>query len=97
MIRRKVIVVAALMGIALTSCGSDSSSSEESGVDSTVVVVTTTVAEDGVVNPERVLLAAMIIAVGDIDLAIAEGLVSPDEADAATKALADGTLSEWSR
>ena len=47
------------------------------------------------VRPERVLLAAAIIASGDIDDAVAEGLVTPDEVDAAVEAIANGDLDRW--
>ncbi|MGA1053607.1 MAG: hypothetical protein ACO3WU_15060 [Ilumatobacteraceae bacterium] len=47
------------------------------------------------VRPERVLLAAAIIATGDIDDAVAEGLVSPAEVDAAIEAIENRDLARW--
>lgn len=47
------------------------------------------------VRPERVLLAAAIIASGDIDDAVAEGLVTPDEVDAAVEAIENDDLARW--
>ncbi|MFZ9084847.1 MAG: hypothetical protein ACO22B_11055, partial [Ilumatobacteraceae bacterium] len=46
-------------------------------------------------NPEKVLLAAVLLGVGDVDVALSEGLVTVDEVDLAAAALATGTLAEW--
>jgi hypothetical protein len=49
-------------------------------------------------DPVRVLLAAVVLTTGDVDAAIAEGLVTPEEVEAASTALAEvGTdaLVEW--
>jgi hypothetical protein len=54
---------------------------------------TTTFLSDA--NPTRVLLAAVILATGDIEKAIIEGLVTSIDVDAATAAIKDGTLDAW--
>lgn len=42
-----------------------------------------------------VVLAAVLLTTSDITAAVAEGLVTPAEVDAARAAIADGTLDEW--
>jgi len=54
---------------------------------------TTTFLSDA--NPTRVLLAAVILASGDIEKAIIEGLVTSSDVDAAAAAIKDGTLDAW--
>jgi hypothetical protein len=49
-------------------------------------------------DPVRVLLAVVVLTAGDVDAAVAEGLVTPEEVGAASTALAEvGTeaLEEW--
>jgi hypothetical protein len=46
-------------------------------------------------SPERVLAAAVLLAAGDIDKAVAAGVVTPAEVDAATASIAAGTLGLW--
>lgn len=46
-------------------------------------------------NPTRVLLAAVILASGDIEKALTEGLVTSIDVDAAVAAIQDGTLNAW--
>lgn len=85
------IVLAGLSLIALAACSDGTS---DSGGTETTTAVSTTVA-DAALDPERVLLAASLIALGDIDRAVAQGLVTPDEVDAAADALENGTLGQW--
>ena len=48
------------------------------------------------VRPDGVLLAALLLAGGgDVEEAVADGLVTPGEVDVAAAALADGTLDAW--
>lgn len=77
----------------VAACGSDDGDSDETptGADTSVVV---DVSSDGV-EPDKVILASVLLAVGDVDTALAEGLVTADEVDSAVEALADGTLGEW--
>lgn len=45
-------------------------------------------------DPLRVLLAVVILTAGDVDAAVAEGIVTPDELDAASAALAAGEVGD---
>lgn len=49
------------------------------------------------VRPSSVILAAVLIASGGLESAVASGLVTPDEVDAARAAIEAGTLDEWVR
>ena len=40
-------------------------------------------------------MAAIVVATGDIDAALDQGVVTPAEVEAAIQAIDDGTLSEW--
>lgn len=88
------IAVAAVCALTLAACGND-----DTGNSTTTTVPassdTTTVPSDVVVDPERVLLAATILEIGDIDVALAEGLVTPDDVDEAIEAVDNGTIDEW--
>jgi hypothetical protein len=47
------------------------------------------------VTAKNVLVAAILLSTSDIEGAVAEGLVTPAEVDAAAKAIKDGTLDLW--
>lgn len=47
------------------------------------------------VDPVRVVLAFVLMSTGDIESAVAEGLVSPGEVAIAVQSLEDGTVQEW--
>jgi hypothetical protein len=47
------------------------------------------------VTAKNVLVAAILLSTSDIDGAVAEGLVTPAEVDAAAAAIKDGTLDLW--
>lgn len=79
-----VVMLASLAG-----CSDDGS-----GTDSTVPVSSSTTVSE-VVEPGRVLLAGVILAAGDIEEAVADGIVTVDEADRAAEALENGTLGNW--
>lgn len=85
------IAVACAVAITLAACGND----DTTGGDTTTASTTSVVVPNGSVDPERVLLAAILLEVGDIDEAIAAGLVNPDEVDLAVSAIDGGSLSEW--
>lgn len=101
--RRGLVVV--LVPLTLVACGSDSDDEAiPSGGDTSAEVdgsmTSTSDADisaedvDGV-DAEKVLLAAVLLGVGDVDVALSEGLVTADEVDLAAAALATGTLAEW--
>lgn len=50
---------------------------------------------DGELDGEGVLVAAIVVATGDIDAALDQGVVTPAEVEAAIRAIDDGTLSDW--
>lgn len=104
-LRRGFFVV--LLPLVMASCGSDSDEEAvPTGGDTSASVdgsVTTITPDSGITaqdvdgaDPEKVLLAAILLGVGDIDVALAEGLVTADEVDLAVAALETGTLTEWS-
>ena len=47
------------------------------------------------VDPVRVVLAFVLMSTGDIESAVAEGLVTPDEVAIAVQSLEDGTVQDW--
>ena len=47
------------------------------------------------VTAKNVLVAAILLSTSDIDGAVAEGLVTPAEVDAAAEAIKNGTLDLW--
>jgi hypothetical protein len=47
------------------------------------------------VTAKNVLVAAILLSTSDIDGAVAEGLVTPAEVDAAAAAIKNGTLDLW--
>lgn len=48
-----------------------------------------------ILAPERVLLAAIVLTVGDLERALEAGVVTPDELDVASRELAADTLDDW--
>jgi hypothetical protein len=82
----KVLVPMLLFGASLSSCSQNSSNDNNSSA-------TTVVLSDA--NPARVLLAAVLLASGDIEKALTDGLVTPKDVDAAVSAIKNGTLDEW--
>lgn len=47
------------------------------------------------VSAEKVVLAAILLTTADIDAAVADGVVTPAEVDAAALAIKDGTVDLW--
>ncbi|HEU4848843.1 MAG TPA: hypothetical protein VFS93_00340 [Terrimesophilobacter sp.] len=47
------------------------------------------------ITAKGVVLAAVLLSTADITAAVADGLVTPAEVDAAQKAIEEGTLDEW--
>ncbi|CAB4565337.1 unannotated protein [freshwater metagenome] len=83
----KLLIPALLLSPALSSCSQDNNNDNSS--------TTTTSVLFGDANPSRVLLAAVILASGDIEKALAEGLVTSLDVDAAVAAIKNGTLDAW--
>lgn len=83
----KMTVPALLLVPAVASCSQNSS-------DTTTTISTTPLLYSDA-NPARVLLAAVILASGDIEKAIIEGLVTSLDVDAAAAAIKNGNLNAW--
>jgi hypothetical protein len=82
----KTILPVLLLGTALTGCS-------QNNTDNTSTTSTTVLESDA--NPTRVLLAAILLATGDIEKALSDGLVTVADIDAATAAITNGTLDAW--
>lgn len=96
-----------LVGATVASCGDD----DENDVTTTTTaeaVTTTAATEDTVegasvdeiqvsatVSPDGVVAAAVLLAEGDVEQAIADGLVTVDEVDIAVRAIERGELGAW--
>ena len=94
---RKLIAIGVTLVLA-TGCGD--SSSESPATTSTIVTTSTTAATTSVSESDQVsaigvLFAALVLRDGDIEQAVADGLVTVQEVDNATTAIKEGTLSEW--
>lgn len=82
----KILLPALLLVPTVAGCSQNTN-------DDDVATTTTIMTSDA--NPTRVLLAAVILASGDIEKAIIEGLVTTSDVDAAAAAIKDGTLDTW--
>lgn len=94
MTRWKLVSLALVAVFALAACG-DGGSSEDTLVTLPDESTTTSVASDAAVDADNVLLAVALLEAGDVDAAIAAGVVNPDEVEAAAEAVSDGTLDVW--
>lgn len=100
---RAVALVAALTSAPLLAgCAVDSpdrpvaptsSSVVETPADAVAAAIAQAIA-DGM-DPERVVEAALLLTAGDVQAALAQGIVTPEEVDLARTALADGALQLW--
>ncbi|MET1043217.1 MAG: hypothetical protein ABWX59_03720 [Microbacteriaceae bacterium] len=84
--------IAVLATLALTGCSATAATDSHVAADDSAAItdsVTDTVTAEGV------LLAAVLLSTADIEAAVAEGLVTPDEVDAAQRAIDDRTLEKW--
>lgn len=95
------------IALGVGACGSDSDDDTTPTSGSTAVVTTMdTNSSDGSngdltpqevddVDPDKVLVAAILLGTGEIDVALSQGLVTADEVDLASIALRTGSLGEW--
>ena len=90
--RGPVVVAALLLGGLLAGCGGSGRSTSQAAADRPVAEAIT---DAGAVRASGVLLAAVLLATGDVTGAVAEGIVSPEEVDAAVAAVAAGDLDRW--
>ena len=82
----RLVIPALLLSPILVSCSQGNNE---------INTTTTTTVFLSDANPTRVLLAAVILASGDIERALTEGLVTSIDVDAAVAAVKDGTLNAW--
>ena len=97
--RRHPILAAAAVVLLTTACrGGPAVDAGDDGVPAPVDDVARVVAEDDAPgpadgDPESVVVAAMILSTGgDLEAALADGVVTTDDVDAARRGLADGSL-----
>jgi len=93
----------ALIGAVLAGCSGTTDATDDGtgAVDDTTSGTAT--APDASERPdvetaleaEQVVLAIVMLTAGDIEAALAEGLVSPAEVDAALRAITAGTAQDW--
>jgi hypothetical protein len=93
---RRMIVVSSVASVMLLSaCGSGDGTSADTTVTGAIAsdILTGDLASD--LTPKGVLLAAVILAAGDIEDALVAGRVTVPEVEAAREAIANGTLDLW--
>lgn len=91
-VRSKLITTMLVVGLSFGTSGCalfSSSSSQSQNSD----VLTRTLPSS--VTAEGVLLAAVLLKTGDIDEAVSQGIVTPDEVTEAKLAVDTGTLDLW--
>jgi hypothetical protein len=91
---RRTTALLALFAVTLLGCTPPDDAEPPPAPDVTSVV------PPAVVSPEataalRVLLAVVVLVAGDVDAAVAEGIVTPAELDRAVRVLDEGTVTEW--
>lgn len=106
MSKHAVWLMTLVLPVALLACGDDEQTGDTTTVTSTTVTSTTvapttstapstTIPGAADLEPDGVLLGALILIAGDAEAAVASGVVAPDELDAAAQALENGTLQQW--
>ncbi len=105
MMRARRFISGLFIVAVLTGCGNDASDDTITTTTSPVTTVTptnsvesTTIAPDGAEEaPEAigVVLAAVLLAAGDVESGVAGGVVAPAEVDQAAVAIETGTLDTW--
>lgn len=94
----KILMVMSTLIVLGAGCGDDEQQTvvtTSSSVAATASPTTTLPLPTDGVDPDGVLLSALILVVGDPEAAVASGVVAPDEMDAAAEALETGTLHRW--
>lgn len=95
---RRTIPVLLLTLVAAVGCNGDQGGDARDGATSagpSTSGTTTGSIDPEALDPLQVLLGVVVLTAGDVDAAVAEGLVSPAELDAARSALADGDVMLW--
>lgn len=94
----KKLIAIGLTLVFVAGCGdsnSDSSSTTSIISTTTTTAATTMVTESDQVSAMGVLFAALVLRDGDIEQALADGLVTVQEVDNAVVAIEEDTLSDW--
>lgn len=93
----KKLIAIGLTLVFVAGCGD--SNSDSSSTTSTIATTTTAaiamVTESDQVSAIGVLFAALVLRDGDIEQAVADGLVTVQEVDNAIVAIEEDTLSDW--
>lgn len=82
-----VLLIAPTLLLGLSACDNETPEQPQSEI------LTMELPDD--VTAKGVVLASVLLGSSDIELAIAEGLVTPAEVEYAEKAVKDGTLQDW--
>lgn len=93
----KKLIAIGLTLVFVAGCGDSNSdsSSTTSTIATTTTAATATVTESDQVSAIGVLFAALVLRDGDIEQAVADGLVTVQEVDNAIAAIEEDTLSDW--
>lgn len=93
----KKLIAIGLTLVFVAGCGDSNSdsSSTTSIISTTTTAATTMVTESDQVSAMGVLFAALVLRDGDIEQALADGLVTVQEVDNAVVAIEEDTLSDW--
>ena len=102
-VRGAVTLLVPVILFGITACADDETGGDDTTTTVTVVGADVSVpdATDGgvTVNPgfsiDGVLAAAVLLAEGDVEQAVADGVVTAVEVDAAAAAIREGTLETW--
>jgi len=89
---RRITVLLALLGVTLAGCTPTEEGAEPPAAADTTAVMTPEAGE-----ALRVLLAVVVLIAGDVDAALAEGIVTPEELDRAGRAIVEGSVNELVR
>lgn len=85
MVKKTVAILAlALAGFTLTACSSTPASDKTASVQETTGV-----------TAKGVLTAAVVLSSGQVDTALAKGIITPAEVEEARKAIETNTLEKW--
>jgi hypothetical protein len=85
------VSVTGLLLVLLAGCGS----SDSSDTSSTSTAVTSTTLDPSLPLSNRVVLAGLLLEIGDVDSAVAAGLITPDDVEAAVEAISTGTMATY--
>lgn len=97
-----------LIAATVAGCGEDDENDDTATTTGAEMTTTTSATEDTVegasvdelqvsatVSPDGVIAAAVLLAEGDVEQALADGLVTVDEVDIAVRAIERGELGAW--